>query len=222
MTSSTTHGLSEETLAFIERRENEILGKRPRFAAPDRERIADAVTEETNKLRKDLFGNVPTIEFAQVPEIMVTMHPFGDLWQRIIALSLSLMGPGCKMSGRDQKLVILRISWLLGAPYEFGEHIGKARAIGVTQEEVIAIIEQGSSSLIWSDHERALLRAAEELHSNAFISDETWSTLSATLDQQQMFELIVLIGQFTSVAYFQNSLRLQIEDGKSGLAGAKD
>lgn len=60
--------------------------------------------------------------------------------------------------------------------------------------------------------------AADELRDEACISDAIWETLSRTLDERQLFGLVVLIGQFTNVAYFQNSLRLRLESGNEGLS----
>ena len=71
---------------------------------------------------------------------------------------------------------------------------------------------------MWDDHERAILEAVEQLHENAMVSDQTWSTLAMRFDDHQMFELLILIGQFTATAYFQNSLRLRLEAKNAGLA----
>ena len=71
---------------------------------------------------------------------------------------------------------------------------------------------------MWDDHERAILEAVEQLHENAMVSDQTWSRLPTRFDDHQMFELLILIGQFTATAYFQNSLRLRLEANNAGLA----
>ena len=42
------------------------------------------------------------------------------------------------------------------------------------------------------------------------------------LNDHQLFELTVLIGQFTATAYFQNSLRLRLEAGNDGLNAVCD
>ena len=49
------------------------------------------------------------------------------------------------------------------------------------------------------------------------ISDPTWEILSKRLDDKQLFELPVLVGQFTTVAYFQNALRLRLDGDNVGL-----
>lgn len=212
--------LSTDLLAAATARQAEILGKPPRFETLDRHANAEAIVDATHRLRVAMFGpDAPRLAIDDVPEIMVTMTPFSALWERIMGLSMEVMGPNARLSKRDQKLAILRTGWLLQAPYEFGEHVRQARNLGFAEEEIERIASQGSAAPEWSDHDRAVLRAAEELRGNAYISDETWATLSRTLDSAQLFELVILIGQFTLVAYFQNSLRLPLEAENGGLLG---
>ncbi|TCM20724.1 alkylhydroperoxidase family enzyme [Novosphingobium sp. PhB165] len=218
MSDTQTVAINPQTLERIRAREAEILGKPPRVETVDRMARADEIIEATDRLRASLFGNVPSLSIEQVPQIMVTMMPFGTLWERIMGLSMTVMGPASRLAKRDQKLAILRTGWLLQAPYEFGEHVHQSKALGMTSEEIERITSEGSASPLWSDHERAILRCAEQLHANAAVDDETWEVLSRSLDAQQIFELIVLIGQFTLVAYFQNALRLPLEAGNPGLA----
>jgi alkylhydroperoxidase family enzyme len=62
------------------------------------------------------------------------------------------------------------------------------------------------------------VRAAEELHYDSMISDETWADLSETLNDKQLIELAMLIGQYKTVAYYQNALRFRLPEGNEGLS----
>ena len=62
------------------------------------------------------------------------------------------------------------------------------------------------------------MRAAEELHFDSMISDETWSLLEKHLTERQLVELIVLAGQYKTVAYYQNSLRFRLPESNQGLS----
>ena len=203
---------------LIREREAELLGKPPRVETVDREARAEEILAATDRLRSSLFGDVPRLSIEQVPQIMVTMLPFGSLWERIMAMSMAVMGPDSRLSKREQKLAILRTGWLQLAPFEFGEHVRQAKELGFTTDEIERITSQGSAAAEWDDHERAILQCAEELHANSYVGDKTWDVLARHLDTPQIFELIVLIGQFTLVAYFQNSLRIRLEHNNGGLA----
>lgn len=200
----------------IEARHREILGQPPRLAPVDRKAVADQVMAVTAHLRKGVVGGDTPLALDAVPEIMFTMCRFPDLWQKIIDLSVQIQGPDSVLDVRDRKLAILRTGWLCQAPFEFGEHVKQSLRAGLGAAE-IERVTIGSAAPEWDEHDRAILRAAEELHANAMICDETWAQLSKRLDEHQRVELLVLIGQFTATAYFQNALRLRLEPGNRGL-----
>jgi alkylhydroperoxidase family enzyme len=183
------------------------------------------------------IGPLPVSEFSEEAQIMnheirvafnlpldlppweylatVLRHP--SLFRRHNALAVQLIGDGA-LTPRDRELAILRLAWLLQAPYEFGEHVGTAkRMVGMSGEEIERVII-GSTAPGWSEKDRAIIRAVEELLDDAMISDETWATLAAHLDEKQLLELPVLIGQYQGVAYLQNSVRARLMEGNSGLA----
>jgi alkylhydroperoxidase family enzyme len=124
---------------------------------------------------------------------------------------------GGKLSPRDRELVVLRIGWLCKAPYEWGEHVKIGKRVGLTQEE-IERATRGSTAPGWGEDDRAIVRAAEELHQDAMIADETWEVLSRRLDEQQLIELPLLVGQYQGLAYLQNALRLRLIPGNPGLS----
>lgn len=117
----------------------------------------------------------------------------------------------------DQELVILRTGWLCGAPFQFGEHVAKARRIGISGE-AIERVPMGWEADGWSDKERAILKAVDELHKDAMISDETWAELAQWLDERQLIELPMVVGHYHQVAFVQNSLRFRLNPYNTGLA----
>lgn len=203
----------------IEARHAEVLGQPPRLLPLERESVADAVQATTQRLRGGVVADQPPMPLDAIPEIMFTMCRFPDLWHRMIDLTLELQGANARLDLRDRKLAILRTGWLCQAPYEFGEHVNQAGRAGFTSEEIDRIVT-GSTAPGWNEHERAILRAVEELHADAMVSDPTWATLTERLDEAQRVELLVLVGQFVATAYFQNSLRLRLDPGNLGLAAA--
>ncbi|MGB8363789.1 MAG: carboxymuconolactone decarboxylase family protein [Rhizomicrobium sp.] len=203
-------------LERIRAREALILGRPPRIPPLDRQSNAEFIVESAHRLRQGVLGDVPKLPIEQVPEIVVTMLHYPELWEAISALSIVFMGKGCKLPPRIRQLAILRVLWLCGAPYAWGEHVSHGKKAGLTSEEIERVTE-GSSAPGWNAFESAVLRAAEELHADAMIYDATWAVLAEQLDENQLFELTVAIGQMTNVAYFQNALRLRLSAGNTGL-----
>ena len=204
---------------LIAARHAEVLGWSPRIGPVERSVAAAEVQETTRELIAAISGrgDIPPPPVDSIPEIMFTLCRFPELWQAVMNVTKPLQGPASVLPPRDRKLAILRTGWLCQAPYEFGEHVAQARRMGFTAEEIEAIIA-GSEAPEWEDHERAILAAVEELHANSMVSDATWSQLAGRFDDHQMFELLVLVGQFTATAYFQNSLRLRLEADNAGLS----
>ncbi len=206
----------QEQTEQVKAREAEILGNRPRIEPVDRRSVAAEVQAITAKLRAEIVGDAAPIPLDLIPEIMFTLCRYPELWGAIINLSLTLQNAKAALPARARQFAILRTAWLLQAPYEWGEHIKHAKNIGFSGDDVDRIIA-GSSASGWDEHDRAVVRTCEELHENAMVTDETWNKLGERLDDHQRFELLVLIGHFTNVAYFQNTLRLRLELGSGGL-----
>jgi 4-carboxymuconolactone decarboxylase len=201
----------------IKQRETEILGQPPRIPPLDRVENEHKVRDVTRALRAGIVRDETELSLEAIPEIMFTLCHHPNLWGKIMALSLQMQGDTGVLPPRDRQLAILRTGWLLQAPYEWGQHVQWSKLVGITSEE-IERVTVGSAAPEWTAHERAVLQAAEELREHAMVSDATWAKLAERLDDRQLFELLALIGQFTTIAYVQNGIRLRLEPGNAGLS----
>lgn len=119
---------------------------------------------------------------------------------------------GGKLAFADRELVILRTGLNCRSPYEWGQHVRIGLEAGVTREQIDAI-PSGPGGAVWTDHERLLLAAADELHADNRISDDTWQGFVGIYDTEQLIELPMLIGQYHMVAFLLNSLRVEPDEG---------
>jgi alkylhydroperoxidase family enzyme len=117
-----------------------------------------------------------------------------------------------QLPARVRELAILRTGWNCRSEYEFGQHAVLARKVGVSDEDIVRV-QSGPNAEGWTELESAMLRAADELHADACITDETWATLAEYLDDRQLIEVPVLVGQYHLVAYMLNSLGIELEPG---------
>ncbi len=115
------------------------------------------------------------------------------------------------LPARERELLILRVGWLCQAGYEWGQHVLIARQAGLSDDEIDRII-RGPEDADWNDRDRALLRAADELHGDAFITDETWAALSDFYQTEQLIDLIFTVGQYNLVSMALNSLGVQLDE----------
>ena len=63
----------------------------------------------------------------------------------------------------------------------------------------------------------ALLRAADELHADAVLSEATWSALAARYPERQLVEVPMVVGQYHMVAFLVNSLGVEPDPGSPPL-----
>ncbi len=200
----------------IAARHAEILGSEPRVSLldidnlpPDSDRLGNFLDEMA--VVRDPGGDYAGKASAILPLMM--LHP--DLFHLQAALGAQFLVRGA-LPPRLREIVILRVGWLCGAPYEWGEHVAFAKQADVSSDE-IERIKRGAEAPGWTGEEQAALRAVDELRAGAMISDPTWAVLAETLDEKQLIELPILIGQYQTVAYYQNSLRVPLHGKNEGL-----
>ena len=58
-----------------------------------------------------------------------------------------------------------------------------------------------------------MLRAADELRREAFITDGTWSILAKNYNTKQLVEIVFTVGGYTMTGLAINSFGIQVESG---------
>ena len=121
---------------------------------------------------------------------------------------------------RDRALLALRTAGLTRSAYLWGHLVPPSRAAGLTDDD-LARIARGPDAPGWDSFEQTLLRAADELHVDSFISDATWTALSTRYNVNQLVDVIDTVGTLTMHAGVMSSVRVEVErDVKDGLPSA--
>jgi 4-carboxymuconolactone decarboxylase len=173
-------------------------------------------TEWNDSVRQMLTARNP--DPAAVMNIFSTLARHPDLFAKWQSFGGRLLFRGT-LPARDREILILRTAWNCRCEYEWGHHVSIGRSAGLTDDEV-ARISRVPDSKEWDEFEITLLRAADELHEAAVITDETWTALAGRYNEQQLIELAMLVGQYHLVAFTLNSLGVQREAGVVGLPSA--
>jgi alkylhydroperoxidase family enzyme len=196
--------------AAIAAREAEVTGKPQRIEPLQPEEVSGAARELIDRVRASAGAAAAT----EIPEYFRTMVKHPEIFRCQLELGTVIFKG--RLSPRERELAVLRVGWLLRAPYEWGEHVDIAKRYGVSAEEV-ARVTQGSSAPGWSEHDAAILKGVEELLSEQMISDATWATLARSWDEAQLIEFPMMVGQYVATAYVQNSLRMRLAPDNPGL-----
>ncbi|RYD59964.1 MAG: carboxymuconolactone decarboxylase family protein [Sphingomonadales bacterium] len=195
----------------VAERHAEVLGEGARIPALVNAEIDDASWMLVNTLRASA-GAPPT---DQMPVFLRLMARHPPIFQRQMEMGNVLFNG--RIPAREREIAVLRISWLAGAAVEWGEHVEIGKRCGLSIEE-IERITQGSADPAWSAHDAAILSAVDELLTDFRVTDETWSVIARSWDEQQLIELPMMVGQYLATAFLLNSLRVPLGDGNLGLA----
>src|SRR3546814_4976692 len=90
------------------------------------------------------------------------------------------------------------------------QHLILARGAGIGETQ-LREIEQGPDAPGWSADDAAVLRAVDELHAQACVSDATWAQLRERFETPQLMDLLFLAGGYTTLAFALNSIGLPLE-----------
>jgi AhpD family alkylhydroperoxidase len=180
-----------------------------RVRRPDAPRITPGTREEIGRVNAAICAAIAlgARTPGRPPGVFTTLARHRGLFRAWLRFAGRLMPRG-KLPRTDTELVILRVSVNTGCDYEWGHHVVIGRRAGLTNEQ-IARVADGPDADGWSDHERAVLRAVDELAAADVISESTWTALKRRYDERQLIELCLLAGHYTMLAGTLNSIGVQ-------------
>jgi len=178
---------------------------------------------ERLKLHYPRIAPVPKDQWTQAQqEILETLSPYrrqmnvyrtlvrhSVLAQRFFVFSRYILAEST-LPPRDRALVILRVGWLCQSEYEWSRHTILARRVGLLDEEIRRIID-GPTAPNWGSFDATLLQAVNELHEQACISNATWTMLGQRYSEQQLMDLVFIVGEYTLVSMALNSFGVQLD-----------
>jgi alkylhydroperoxidase family enzyme len=117
------------------------------------------------------------------------------------------------LPAREREIVILRIGYLCKSGYEFTQHTRIGLNSGLSEAEIEAIKRGAGAG--WKPAEAVLIRAADELHADQFITDATWAELSRHYTMKQCMDAVFTAGQYTQVSMMLNTFGVQLDAGQT-------
>ncbi len=156
----------------------------------------------------------PNVEKGTVFNIFKTLSHHPALFRRWLVFGNHVLFKST-LPPRERELVILRIGWLCEAEYEWAQHVLIGKEAGLTAEEIDRI-KAGPNARGWSEADKLLLQATDELRKDAFITDTTWNGLCQHFDTKQLMDVVFAVGQYNLVSMALNTLGVQLDDGLEG------
>ena len=128
-------------------------------------------------------------------------HP--RLLRRVNALGGLFMAHG-SLTDREREIVVLRTALQSGSDYEWAQHVPIAHRAGLSDDEIEAIRGNDGGG-------DPLVRAVDELHDDGEVGDATWDALAERYDENQLLELLFLVGFYRMLAGYLRSVRVRLE-----------
>lgn len=180
----------------------------------DQPRIAPLPADDQDPRTAELLASLRPDPDAEDMALFATLARHPRLLKRWSAFGGLLLAGGT-LPARDREVLILRTAANTGADYEWGHHLPLGRSAGLDDQEMTDLASFTATDR--TPHDDLLVRAADELHHDSAVGDETWAALAAVYDEQQLIEVCMVVGQYHLVGFTLNSLRIQREDGVEGL-----
>ena len=167
----------------------------------------DTLAEPERETLMGLLGGGPPLNIfrtlARAPKALTRFNEWGGY----------VLSRRNSLPTREREIVILRVGYLCRSGYEFTQHTRIALNEGLSADE-IANIKKGAGAG-WSEADAALIRAADELVNDHFISDATWKALGEHFDDKQRMDVVFTVGQYTQVSMFLNTFGVQLDPGQA-------
>jgi alkylhydroperoxidase family enzyme len=174
-------------------------------------RVPPLALSECNDEQRELLtkGNP-----SRILNVFATIARHSDLYRRWVPFANHILFKST-LSPRDREIAVLRIGHLCRSGYEFAQHTVVGKRAGLSDDE-IERTKLGADDPNWSETERLIVRATDELHHDSFIANETWAGLTKYYNTNQIIDLVFTVGQYTMVSMALNSFGVQLEDEVKG------
>lgn len=150
---------------------------------------------------------------TNIIQIMANHPPLGQAFNHFGKYFMM----GHTLNKRQLEFVVLRVAVLVNSIYEWHNHVGYAIQEGITLDEIAQIRDFPNCDHKFTEEEVAILTACGELIGNNNLSDETWDTLKKTLSQEQMMDLVFLIGHYVMVSWALSAFGVPVEGGADAI-----
>ena len=132
-------------------------------------------------------------------------------WKKFIAGSMLDPGP---LPMRDRELVIFRTAARIGADYEWGMHSALfAERCGIDEAQLDALAHSAPDAGPWTGAEAALIATVDALIDRRHLSDAEFERFSAHFSDDQMIEIVQLVGFYQGVALIVGAFDIPPEPG---------
>jgi alkylhydroperoxidase family enzyme len=177
----------------------------PRIPPVDFELSAEHLREMWNTATPPDFSGLSDFNLVR------TLAQYPDLVVRYLTFGLHLRRSS-SLSARLRTIISLKTAAICGSTYEWGKHAQHAARGQMLTSREIEATRTGADEASWSDLERHMVTAVDQLCATRSIGNDTWSALAKQLDTNQLMDLVLTVGNYVMLSMFIDALQIQDED----------
>lgn len=172
--------------------------------------LADATEEQ-----REVMGEWSSMNFSNV----LARSP--DLYRAFVPLIKKVVAD-TNLPPRDRQVLCLRTLTLGNDVYEVTHHELISKSAGLSEVEVAAM--RAGEGDVLTDFDKILVAAAEQLVRDQYIDDATWRALAERYSQEQLMEVVVLVGAYITMAMVTRNYEIPLENDSvfSGFADQRE
>ncbi|MFT4054708.1 MAG: carboxymuconolactone decarboxylase family protein [Novosphingobium sp.] len=118
---------------------------------------------------------------------------------------------------KERQIAIMRTAWLTKATYMWSSHLNTSKLVGLT-DEMYGPIQRGADDPYFTQFERTVILATEDLVNDYEVSQANWTALRAEWNEQQMLDFLFTVGCYVMVAGVMRSTGAERQDDLLELA----
>lgn len=173
----------------------------PRMPPVRQEELTDDMRAFLEKWTGGIFrqadSNPVLLTFAHHPKL-------ADLFSKFAIHLLSTN----TLPVKQRQLAIMRVAWICKATYMWSSHLNTSVLCGL-QPDIFRPIQVGADDPYFTEFERVVIRATEELVNDRKVSDTNWQALMKEWNNQQMLDFLFTVGAYVTVAGVMRSTGVQ-------------
>ena len=167
----------------------------------------DTCTEEA----KEMFERWRSGSFKHADQnpVLWTLAHHPRLADLFSALNIHLLST-TTLPLRERQIAIMRTAWLCEVRYMWSSHL-RTSLRGGLEPELFEPLQVGASDPYFTELERIVIRATEDLVRDRLISAANWQALAAHWNNEQLLDFMFTVGAYVLMAGVMRSTGVQRE-----------
>jgi 4-carboxymuconolactone decarboxylase len=156
----------------------------------------DELTDDMRAFLSKWTGGI--FQNAGTNPVLLTLAHHPQLADLFSQLNIHLLST-TTLPVKQRQIAIMRTAWICKATYMWSSHLRTSIRSGLSPE-MFAPIQVGADDPYFSEFERTLIRATDELVNDKVISDTSWRSLMNEWSDQQMLDFLFTVGIYVTMA----------------------